>query len=124
MGHSHPASDEDGKAGHGLAFEIGNQADILSVDIDAVIARKSDTDLEFAREVGWAIDWLNFLWSFDSVYLFSVNPNFMICPATRSQAHGDLVRNLFYLRLCAAGCRSRTCHDIAVYVTAGCQSGE
>ena len=96
MGHSHTAPNEDSKASHRLAFEIGNQADILRVDIDAVIAREGNANLEFAWEVGWTIDWLNFLWSFDSVYLFPINPNFMISPATGSQAHSDLARNLFY----------------------------
>ena len=124
MGHPHTTSNEYGKASERFAFQVSNQANILRVDVDAVVARIGNAYFEFAWEIGWAIDGLNVLWSLNGVYLFPINPDFMICSAAGSKVRGDLVRNLFYLCLCLVSPWSGTGHNITVHVATSCQRRE
>src|SRR5260370_8194277 len=120
MGHPHTTSNEDGKASERFAFQVSNHANILRVDVDAVIARICNAYFEFAWEIGWAIDGLNVLWSLNGVYLFPINPDFMICSASGSKVRGDLVRNLFYLCFSLLTPCSWPGHNIPVHVAPGC----
>ena len=62
VAHPHPAAGEHDEAGQ-LAGETltqgGNDADVVRVDVDAVVARPGDADLELARQIGVAVQRLH-----------------------------------------------------------------
>src|ERR1051326_4921974 len=58
MRHAHATADHQRKARQLLAVQDSHQPDILRINIDAVIAWEGNADLEFARQIGRAVDWL------------------------------------------------------------------
>ena len=61
MRHAHAAAGEDVEADELAVFGMGEQAEVLGVDIDAVVVRQSQTDLELPRQVDLAVDRLLFV---------------------------------------------------------------
>ena len=62
VAHAHPAAGEHDEAGQlaGETFAQGrDDADVVRVDVDAVVARPGDADLELARQVGVAVQRLD-----------------------------------------------------------------
>src|SRR4051812_37133066 len=94
------------------------QANILGIDIDTIVTRKSNAYLKFAWQIRWPIDWLMLfgLFLLDRLHLFPINPKLMIGFALRSKVHGYCMRNLVYPGMGAAGKRSRTGHNIAINI--------
>src|SRR5262249_34556506 len=91
---------------------------------------KGNADLELARQIGWAVNWLyfpgifGFFRLFDGLDLFAIDPDFVIGCAAWSKVHCDIVRNLLHFCL---GTRRRwrgTGHDISVHIATSGQRGE
>ncbi len=56
MGHAEAAADRDIVADQFVAFEQGDQPEVVRQDIDRVVARRRERDLEFPRQVGRAVE--------------------------------------------------------------------
>ena len=62
VAHAHPAAGEHDEAGQlaGESLAQGrDDADVVRMDVDAVVARPGDADLELARQVGVAVERLH-----------------------------------------------------------------
>ena len=124
MGHAHTAPYQHGEAIELLSFKVGYKANILCIYVNAVVAWEGNTHLEFAREIGRAINRLSFLFERYCVQLFTVNPNFVIGMAAWSKAHSDTMSYFFHLSLRTIGGGRGAGHYIAVHVAAGRQGGK
>src|SRR6266700_7364133 len=122
MCHTHTTSDQDGKAAQVLTFKCSHKTYILCINVDAVIACKGDPNLEFARQVGRAINWLVFitLGYCHGFHLLAIDPDLVIRMSAWSKVHGNAMSNLLYLCLCAVSSGCRTGHHIAIHIATGC----
>src|SRR5947209_5826312 len=125
MRHTHTATHQHCEAIHALAIKGSNKTNILCVNVNTVVTRGGNADLEFARQVGRAINWLSFISisKLHSLHLFTIDPNFVVGMATWSEVHGNAVSSSLYLRLCMVSNGSRAGHHVTIDITTGSQCG-
>ncbi len=114
MRHAHTTTDDQGKAGECFAIQVSDQANILGVNIDAVVAGEGDADFKFAWQIGRAIHRFDIFSLFNSMDLFTIDPDFMVSLTAWCEIHCDFVRDCLHLCVGPAGCGSGAGHDIAI----------
>lgn len=122
VGHPHAAADDDVEALQFVAAEISDDSDVLSVDIDAVIAQIGDAGLELAGQVIAAVDGLLIRLGGDC--LLAIEPDLVVGAGLRQQAVADELGVLLNLDALAVFGGGRAAHYVALQVSAGSQGGD
>ena len=122
------ATDVHVEADQLVVLDDAQQTEVVGEDVDAVVFRQGETDLEFSRQVQLAVNWFfdrRELGDFLIVAVLVLQPDFLIGRRVRSevvsQLAGDLLQPGVYR---VAPDRSRAAHDVAVDVATGSQRGE
>ncbi len=122
MGHAHAAADGDVPTRELAILHDSDEAEVVGEDVDVVVGRHGEHDLEFPRQVVRAVDRLLVLLGGTRLvhYLLAVEPDLVVGAGLRNKViahrHGELVGLHVNLRQVRVGDR----HDAAIDVAAGC----
>ena len=122
MSHAEPAAQSEVVAGEPLALEQRDDADIVGQNVDRVVVRRRQADLELAGKIGAAVQGLTVLLA--GVHLFAIDPDLMVGPRAGREFPGQHAGVLFQPRVNGIANRSRVGGQIADHVAAGAQSGK
>ena len=116
MGGAHAAADQHVIADHVAVLDDGDVAEVMGEHVDVVLRRHRNGDLEFAGQIGGAVDRLGLQ---RLRHLLVVDENLPPGAALRQQMGGDVARGLLRLGIGAASEFVRRAHHVAVHVAAG-----
>ena len=126
MRHAHAAADQHVVADDAAVLDDGQQAEVLGVDVDAVVVRQRQAGLELARQVDLAVDRLRR----SAVRRgcrdrLAVEPDFVVGAGARREVGGEPGGRRLQLGVDAVvPVRRRAGHDVALHVAAGAQRGQ
>ncbi len=117
MGHPHAAANHNVVTDNSIALHDSDKAEIMGENIDIVVRRQSNGDLEFARQVGAAED--RFILDLAAGHLLLIQPDLVPGSGARQQMAGDVARQVADggVEVATPGVCRRD--DVAVDVAAG-----
>lgn len=118
VGHAHAAARGDVVADDfSRVVGDGEEREVVGENIDVIGWRAGDGDFEFSRQIGFAVDGLDFL--FRALDFFAIEPNFVIGARAWGEVIGELLRLLDDLGVVGGEVRVGVAHHVAVDVAAG-----
>ena len=118
----HAATGQNVIADDFAVLNDGHQAQILRVQVDAVVVRQTNRHLEFTRQVASAVDGFFNRLEFRNVDLFAVfilQPDIKIGGRLRTEMFGQFLRQLLNLVVNVRLNRCRAGHHVSIHVAAG-----
>ena len=123
---THAAADREIVADEFVVLDHGDEPKAIRVNVQVIHRRNDERDLEFARQIGFAVKRIDEVFIFCRVVinLHAINPDGMIRLGLRRERERDLVRVgiNFFARLRVSG-RGRR-ENVAVHVAASGERGE
>ena len=121
MRHAHAAPDADIESLEFACLDIGNEADVMGEDIDVVLRRDRQGDLELARQIMPRVQRLDLVFGFPGAarHAFFAEEDLVVGPGTRQQMRADLVREIVDLAMDRRAMGIGGADHVAIDVTAG-----